>query len=263
MPALYAHNRFGTDVSARLDDELKTTVKKHYTQFRIGLQGPDIFFFYRPLKKNPVSKMGYGMHDEFADTFFAKSADVIRKKGRDSREYAYLLGFLCHFILDSECHPYVEEMVQKIKVGHMEIEGEFEKYLLREDDKDALAYPVARYVPTDDSTVETICQFFPDIKRAEIKEALKTLKFIKSFLTAPSKIKQNVINAVLRITRLYKHYYGLMHSYQDNPKCSTTNEELAKKYERAVRCAVSMIESYDETILRGAPLHERFHRTFD
>lgn len=43
MPAFYAHDRFGKEVSARLDGELKQIVKKHYRQFRIGLQGPDLF----------------------------------------------------------------------------------------------------------------------------------------------------------------------------------------------------------------------------
>ena len=149
MPALYTHNRFGAAVVEHLEDELKEIIKKHYTQFRIGLQGPDIFFFYRPWKKCEVSQFGYGMHDEYADTFFEKAAEIVRQKGRDSREYAYILGFICHFSLDSECHPYVEKMVDEIGVGHIEIEGELEKHLLRLDNRDPLAYPIWKFIPTD------------------------------------------------------------------------------------------------------------------
>ena len=46
MPALYAHNRFGQKVLEQLKGELKDIVTAHDTQFKIGLQGPDIFFFY-------------------------------------------------------------------------------------------------------------------------------------------------------------------------------------------------------------------------
>lgn len=52
---------------------------------------------------------------------------MVRKRGESSREYAYLMGFVCHFILDSECHPYVEEYIEKSGVQHLEIEEEFEK----------------------------------------------------------------------------------------------------------------------------------------
>ena len=263
MPALYAHNRFGGEVVKHLDEELSAIIQKHYTQFCIGLQGPDIFFFYRPWEKNKVSQCGYGMHDEYADVFFERAAEIVRKKGRDSREYAYILGFICHFSLDSECHPYVEKMVKEIQVGHIEIEGEFEKHLLRLDGRHPLSYPLAKFVPTDDSTVEAIYQFFKQVKREEIQEALKTMKFIKKCLTAPCKMKQNLINICLKITGLDKSYYGMMHSYHDNPKCTDTNKNLENRFGQAVLVATMLIQSYDETVQKNKPINERFHRTFD
>lgn len=263
MPSLYAHNRFGKCVTEKLDGEIKDVVKKHYRQFSLGVQGPDILFFYRPFMKTAVSKCGYGMHDEFADPFFEKAAEVIRKKGRNSREYAYILGFICHFALDSECHPYVEKMKEEINVSHMEIESEFEKFLLRRDKRHPLAYLVWKHIPDDAATVETVHQIFKQFKREQIKEALVTQKLIKRFLTAPSKIKQNFINFLLKITGLYKHYHGLMHSYYDNPKCEETNEELFRKFENAISVAVNLILSYDETVRGKKTINERFHRTYD
>ena len=263
MPALYAHNRFGGDVIKQLDEELQTILKKYYTQFRIGMQGPDPFFFYRPIIHTHVSKCGSDMHDEEAKAFFEKTVGVIEKKGRASREYAYILGFICHFALDSECHPYVEEMVEHIGVGHMEIEGEFDKYLLRADKKDALAYPIYKYIPTDDMTVETIYRFFPELRRAEIKESLKTYRLVKKIFTAPSRWKQRVINSVLKLAGVYKKYYGLMHTYDDNPKCQTTNEGLEIRYQNAIIVATKLIESYDKRVQENAPLSKRFERTYD
>ena len=263
MPALYAHNRFGGDVIRQMDKELQKILKKYYTQFRIGMQGPDPFFFYRPIIHTHVSKCAGDMHNEKAKAFFEKAVKVIEKKGRNSREYAYILGFICHFALDSECHPYVEEMVEDIGVGHMEIEGEFDKYLLRTDGKDALAYPIGKYIPTDDMTVETIYHFFPILKRAEIKESLKTYRLVKNVFTAPSRWKQCIINLLLKIAGVYKKYYGLMHSYDDNPKCQKTNQGLENRYNQAILVATELIQSYYRIIRENVPLSERFERTYD
>ena len=127
MPAFYAHNRFGEKVAQKTDGELNEIISKYYVQFQIGLQGPDIFFFYRPWKSNRVSKYGYHLHEVSAASFFTHALTVVKEKGRDSREYAYLLGFICHYILDSECHPYVSEMMEALDVEHLEIEEEFER----------------------------------------------------------------------------------------------------------------------------------------
>ena len=263
MPALYAHKCFGTDVRERLSEDLKGILKKYPIPFCIGLQGPDMYFFYRPWTRTHVSTYAEKMHHENADEFFKKAAKEIQKRGRCSREYAYILGFICHFALDSVCHPYVNQMVKRIEVGHMEIEGEFEKFLLRKEGKDALSYPVEKYIPTDEMTVETMSHFFPNISRKEIKESLVTYRLVEKILTAPGRFKQGVINLLLRILGIYKKYYGLMHSYYDNPKCRQTNEELEKKYNQAILVAIELIQGYDDYICNGIPLPERFQRTYD
>ena len=134
MPAVYAHYRFGAKVSRKLPEDLRKIATTYHPQFTIGLQGPDIFFFYRPYRKNRIARYGNHLHEIPAREFFEHGVRVVKGTGRDSGEYAYLLGFLCHFILDSECHPYVSEMIGETGVQHLEIEEEFEKALLRKRD---------------------------------------------------------------------------------------------------------------------------------
>lgn len=259
MPALYAHNRFGKQVFQNLDGEVKDVIRNHYTQFRVGLQGPDILFFYRPWGKNRVSQIGYRMHDTSAYKVFEKAAELIRKKGMHSREYAYVLGFMCHFILDSECHPYVNYMTKKIKVGHTEIEAEYEKELLRKDGREPLVYPVWRYLPKDELTVRTVQSFFSEISKEEVKEALVSYRLIKRVLTSSNKCYHKFFDAILKPLG----HYGLMHPYYDNPKCEKTNNELHKRYGEAITLAVEMIEDFHETVKGKRKLNERFDRTFD
>lgn len=51
----------------------------------------------------------------------------------------------------------------------MEIEEEFEKKLLRIDNKDPLAYPIAKLVPTDWNTVEAIAPFHPAVDKSRFE----------------------------------------------------------------------------------------------
>lgn len=263
MPAIYAHNRFGAKVSEHLEGELKTTVKNHYTQFRIGLQGPDIFFFYKPYRRNKVAEYGIHLHGISAYPFFEHAVRVIRKKGRDSREYAYLMGFICHYILDSECHPYVSRMIKVTGAEHMEIEEEFEKKLLRMDGKDAFKYQLADLVPTDRLTAEVISPFYSGIGSAAVWESLKTLKLVKRLFRAPNGLKRGMLNAALKISGKYREFNGLVHQRVDNPRCSRSNEGLQRRFDKAVDIAVNMIYSFDETVQTGKELERRFDRTFE
>lgn len=263
MPAIYAHNRFGAKVSECMKGELKETVKNHYTQFRIGLQGPDLFFFYRPYCGNKVAKYGVHLHEISAYPFFEHAVSVVKVKGRGSREYAYLMGFICHYILDSECHPYVSEMMEKTGVSHMEIEEEFEKKLMRLDKKDPFRYRLDRLVPTDDLTADVIHSFYHGITGEMVKESLKTLKFVKKLFRAPWACKRWFLNTVMKLCGKYDEYSGLVHQKKDNPKCKESNDGLQKRFDQAIEIAVRMIESFDETVRTGKELEKRFDRTFE
>ncbi len=259
MPAFYAHHSFGDKVYKRLSGELKNTVESHRPQFDIGLQGPDLFFFYRPYCSNAVTRYGNAVHAESALPFFKRA--VASVSIRDSNEYAYLLGFICHFILDSECHPYIDEMIKTTGVSHIEIEEEFEKHMLRLDGKDALGYPIWKLVPTDTATAVAILPFY-DVTLEEIKKSLSGLRFVKKLFTAPSPIKQAVINNIIKAVGKYDQYKGLMNQRIDNPACIETNNGLSKRLEDAVGIAADMIVSLNESLLNGTEINKRFDRTF-
>lgn len=263
MPALYAHNRFGRRVLKQLEGELKNIVTAHNTQFEIGLQGPDIFFFYKAYSRNEVTRYGSHLHESCAYSFFESALKTVKERGRNSREYAYLLGVICHFVLDSECHPYVSEMMKKTGVGHVEIEGEFEKKLLRIDQKDPLAYPLSKLVPTDTATALAIAPFFEGRDWVTVKKSLKWMKLIQKLITAPNPVKYNFMNGILKAAGKYSDYKGMMHQHKDNEKCLESNIGLLKRFEGAIPVAVRMIESFDESLQKGKTLDERFDRTFE
>ncbi len=264
MPAIYAHDRFGQEVAERLDSELKNIIEKYRAPYAIGLQGPDLLFFYRPWGKNRVNQYGVHLHKISALPFFEHALQVTREYGRDSREYSYLMGFICHYILDSECHPYVGRMIKKTGVQHLEIEEEFEKMLLRMDGKDALAFPTSTLVPTDEQTARAIAPFYAEsIDWKIIHQSLKYLKRVKKLLCAPGMFKQGLINTAMKLLRQYDKMKGLMYQRVDNPACRETDAGLKQRYDSAVGVAAEMIRSFDESLRTGQELNARFDRTFE
>ena len=58
MPSTYAHYIFGQQIRGRLSGYERKVIDKYPELFNIGLHGPDILFYYRPLGKNKVNQLG-------------------------------------------------------------------------------------------------------------------------------------------------------------------------------------------------------------
>ena len=58
MPSTYAHYRMGQEVYHNLTGKPKQIIEKYKELYDIGLHGPDILFYYKPLFANPVNQVG-------------------------------------------------------------------------------------------------------------------------------------------------------------------------------------------------------------
>ena len=106
MPTTYAHDRFGREVYEQLPANLKKIIRENKKLYLIGLHGPDIFFYYHPFSKNRVSDYGTLLHEQTASVLFEDEVKKYQQSPSEAME-AYLLGFACHYLLDSTCHPYI------------------------------------------------------------------------------------------------------------------------------------------------------------
>lgn len=126
MPAGYTHYCFGKDVYKHLDDQnIKDLLLRNENCFLIGLHGPDIFFYER------WNKIARKMHQDKANTFFEKAQDIIQSEA----QLAYILGFICHYLLDSQMHPYIKKMIKNTNMDHFEIESDYDRLLLKRNHK--------------------------------------------------------------------------------------------------------------------------------
>lgn len=258
MPSTYAHYRFGKEVYKLLPASLREEIAYSSALYKIGLHGPDLLFYYKALYPNEISSVGFRMHEVSADIFFGGAAEVVKTRN----QLAYIIGFICHFVLDSECHGYIEKYIQAKGVSHTEIEVEFDRMLMIKDGYNPVVHPLTDHIYADIGIARVIHTFFPGIEAKKLAKALRSMKFYNALLIAPNKLKRNLIYAILKITGNEKEMHGLVVNPKGNPKCRKSCERLMELYENAVPTALELIEDYMETLRNGKELNQRFYRTF-
>ncbi len=180
MPTTYAHDLFGQKVYRQLPENMKKIIRENGELYRIGLHGPDIFFYYFIFKKQ-VSGVGYRMHKEKAAAFFQEGMAQVRER-KDEALLAYLLGFGCHYLLDSTCHPFVNEMHDKGKISHSLLEIEFDRFLMEENGKNPYTYYPSDCIRASEKNAAVIHRAFPLVKKRNILLSLKLMKFMTNQL---------------------------------------------------------------------------------
>ncbi len=111
MPGFATHYLFGRDACrAAASAEQQTLLRHHYGAFGLGLQGPDIFFYYLPSYVLHRHNIGSAAHTQATNAFFfGLLLGYERLSAPEDRAIAeaYLTGFLGHYVLDTTCHPFI------------------------------------------------------------------------------------------------------------------------------------------------------------
>lgn len=242
MPAFYAHQRFGYDVLGQLPEAFQTQLEKERDLFTIGLQGPDPFFYFRPLTKNVVKSLGSKLHNLSGRQFFGKLLPY------NEREKAYLAGVLCHFMLDSTCHGYVWEKTAEGPASHEEIESDFERYLLDRDGKEPASTVLTEdFHPSMRSSkaiADVYCEAVPSVSWPLIDDDLKDVVFFQNILLCPNEAKRKGLMSVLHLLKKDHSLGGHIVKNDPDPACAESSEHLMALYNEALQKAVPWVETY-------------------
>ena len=108
MPYNFTHALVGLTAKQFFSPELTALVDAYPDLFRIGTMGPDPYFgdampkpLFAPCRVDLADKL----HKLDMRVLFGAMLPLAR--GSDALS-AYVLGFLCHFVLDTTAHPYIE-----------------------------------------------------------------------------------------------------------------------------------------------------------
>ena len=180
MPTTYTHDYFGKVVYRSMPSEMKELVRQNGEIYRIGLHGPDILFYYM-LSKNPVSKYGVKLHGLPAADFFEKGMEKVRKT-KDPELFAYLLGFGCHYILDSTCHPYVRQLDREGRISHTLVEKEFDRFLMEKTGKNPYRYHPSDAITAKRHYAEVIHRAIPQVSAFNIWVSMRMQKRLTNLM---------------------------------------------------------------------------------
>lgn len=260
MPTTYAHYTFGKEVLKYLDDEIREIIAENIELYNIGVHGPDILFYYGPLKSNRINKIGNEIHGKKAAYFFENAKKIICECSDIKAACSYAMGFICHFMLDSECHPYIRQKEKTI--SHGEIETEFDRALMIKNGFNPISYKPTSHIISKIDYAKCISGFYENISYNEILESLKSMKICLDLLVAPGRIKRAIIINALRLTG-NNDKIGLIMRYEPNPKCEEINVKLTELYSDAIMMTTDIINEFYKNLYSKHPLNERFNRSFE
>ena len=261
MPTTYAHDLFGKMVYHRLDPEIQEKIKKYQTTYQIGLHGPDILFYVRPFHKNRFNQMAHRLHREEAAGFFERGRELYQKTGNEEI-LVYLLGFICHFMLDSTCHPYISEYMKKTGARHDEIETEFDRALMVRTGKDPFHYQPGSVIRIEKNSVDAISEVMEGMSHKDIVRALMGTKFYTRLPICNSEKKRKVKLAVARILFMYRLADGRIIRGEPKDICLESTQHLTQLFLQTVPEAATMINEYYKQRNGSDRLNVRFDRNY-
>lgn len=135
MPSCITHQLIAEDAEQLLPSELGVCASAHPDYYFLGAQGPDVFFFFRPLCRKQMNLGRFLHRNRVYDVFgaLAEAPDLFSSFHR-ARMTAYLAGFLCHYCTDVAFHPFVYAYLKAHnadKTEHRLMETDWDVYFAR------------------------------------------------------------------------------------------------------------------------------------
>ena len=234
MPTTYAHWRFGDKCIRMLPDDLQNIILNNRAIFDYGVHGPDIFFYYNCLKHNEVNRYGSAMHDiPYKDTL-AQIKKNFKKTENKDMALSYLLGFTCHFTLDSYCHGFIEKVDETMPYSHGKIESQFDRYLLIKDGFNPVTKSVTDMFHPDKKMAKVISGLFNKFDEDIIYKTLKDQKLYLNLLKDNSDIKRFFLTTAMDIAKV-PSFKDLLIIKENVEELKPVNIRLNKYFDMALK----------------------------
>lgn len=263
MPTTYTHDLFGKKIYQKLPEDMRKIIRENGDLYRIGLHGPDILFYLLPARH--VTKTGVEMHKKAARPFFEKGMKIVRDT-KDEALLAYLLGFGCHYLLDSKCHPLVNRMAEDGVISHTLSEKELDRTLMLETGKNPLSYYPSDCIVPKRSYGEVIHEAIPEISANKIYWSLHMMKVITNAMVYDNKGRRKKALAFLGGI-VYKGgtKEALEHFMEKEPVKGSREPvlELKKLFEEAILDSPQYLEELYALSKEERTLSGRFDKTYN
>jgi hypothetical protein len=262
MPAVAAHYYFGQRVEERLPGNIAAMIKRHQPVFDLGLQGPDLLFYYNPARTNPVSSLGIAIHSQIASGRIAGASAALRKEW-DEAACCYLLGYVCHFTLDSSFHGDIAVAAPRI-IDHFLLESELDRQvILKHYAKKPTAFKRHNLVKTRLKTYDCLIAVYPELTQAQLQKCARGFVFYLKVLYSPANVKKRIVKIIERTIGKANFFSALSVPDKANKifynDAKTLFSRMADLEEKGAGAVMNVVEH-----IRGnAQLSDIFQRNFE
>ncbi len=248
MPAVAAHYQLAHLALARLPETVQELVAKHQTNFDVAAQGPDLFFYYRPIFKNEVAPFGHGLHRQTGASLFAPLVDG---KPVEDATMAYLLGLACHYALDRNCHPLINQHSCDA-ITHQALESQFERWIVDHFD---LPDQRQRFVKCKGLEADAIARVYPTLDAKVIKESSIWLHYVNALFAFPKLI------AFIEKAFVKKGVFSSL--CMPDEVSNSVADDIFPLFENAVEDAVSLMTLITSPDISHEMLSRAMHHNFE
>lgn len=256
MPSGYAHLRFGKDAIPLAPAHVQPVLSRFRQLYDVGLQGPDFLFYYNPLMPTETGRLGTRFHMQSGKTFFGRAVRRFRRTPSEGGK-AYLFGVLGHYCLDSVCHPFVRETAEGGKIGHTELETEFDRFLLETDGKlPPHTQRMDEFFRLSPRECITAARFYRGVTPITVERCLQNMRGVNRLVTARSR---NMVNALMRFGGETGRQMVMTLSANEN--CAFLDEKMLELYEQALE-RYPRLASQLEAAINGSELGDDFAACF-
>ena len=257
MPSHYAHYRFGAKAIPFMPREVQRSIRQFRRMYDMGLCGPDLFYFYSLPLKNRVVSLGSKFHCMTGGEFFQRVCKHLRLEPNEAA-VAYLYGVLTHYCLDAAVHGFVNEETADGQIGHIELEAEFDRYLLRLDGKiRPNLYDNSPHMKLTQGECATVADFYGTTP-ANVELSLKCMAANAKLVATPNKELRKLIKACSG-SKMRQNFT----ERTANPKCAHLDEPMRNLFDEALAKFPAMAAALEAHMAHNAPLGELFENTFN
>jgi len=209
MPAVAAHYYFGEQVLKLLTGNIKILIKEHRPAFNLGLQGPDLLFYYKPWKKNEIVDMGHKIHREPAGAFICRALKNI-KAMQNPEAQAYMLGFACHHVLDRTFHGRIAQLAPEGR-EHLLFEAELDRQIAEE----YLGCTITKFkrrqlVKIETNDFEWMKLIYPELSLEALRNCASSFAFFTWLLDSRSSLIKGLIHLSEKVFRQKGSFTSMM-----------------------------------------------------
>ncbi|MGF7058045.1 zinc dependent phospholipase C family protein [Brassicibacter mesophilus] len=178
MPDILTHILCGQDTVKCLENSSwKSIIASKPKIFNLGCQGPDMFLyndFWPCIKDKRGLKYGRMMHTQKTGDFLIESISYLNEEEIDKDNFriifSYISGFICHFSLDRNAHPYIhyhagahdanKTETRRFAGYHKRLELIIDTILLNErENAESFKYPVYQEIDVGKSLPKSIVRY--------------------------------------------------------------------------------------------------------